>query len=82
MGRKNKGAQVVITRKDKKLGKIRHGIAFAVTGGASGIYTAAKAASNAGYSARTRKLAEQADGNSCDYCDRPGCDGTRHQPWK
>jgi hypothetical protein len=58
MGRKKKGAPVVIARKDKKLNKTGHLIAFALTGGASSVYTATKAATNAGYNARTRKLAE------------------------
>jgi hypothetical protein len=56
MARNRRGAPVVITRKDKRLGKGRHLIAFALTGGASGVYTAAKATTNAGYNARTRAL--------------------------
>lgn len=58
--RKSK-APVVITRKDKRLHKLAHLIGFAATGGASGIYTAGKAATNASYNARTRKLAAQAE---------------------
>jgi hypothetical protein len=56
MGRKKKGAPVVITRKDKRLNKTGHGLAFILTGGMSSVYTATKAATNAGYNARTRKL--------------------------
>lgn len=67
MSKKNKrGAPVVIVRKDKRLGKIRHLTAFALTGGASSVYTAAKAATNAGYNARTRKLADAAEEQSDD----------------
>jgi len=62
VGRKKKGAPVVIVRKDKKLKKTGHLLAFMVTGGASSVYTATKAATNAGYNARTRKLMEQAEG--------------------
>lgn len=52
--------QVVIVRKDKRIRhKFLHAIAFGLTGGASGIVTAAEAASHAGYNARTRKLQEQ-----------------------
>jgi hypothetical protein len=52
--------QVVIVRKDKKIRhKVLHAAAFAVTGGASGIVTAAEAASHAQYNARTRQLQEQ-----------------------
>lgn len=76
MARKNR-AQVVITRKDKKLKKTGHLLAFALTGGTSSVYTAAKAATNAGYNARTRKLAGP---GPCQLCDKPGCDGTRHRP--
>jgi hypothetical protein len=59
MGRKKKGAPVVITRKDKRLNKTGHGLAFLLTGGMSSVYTATKAATNAGYNARTRRLVEQ-----------------------
>ncbi len=59
--RKKKGAPVVIVRKDKKLNKTGHLMAFALTGGVSSVYTATKAATNAGYNARTRKLMEQAE---------------------
>jgi hypothetical protein len=62
MRRKKKGAPVVIVRKDKRLNKLGHLTAFALTGGASGVYSAAKAATNAGYNARTRKLMEAAEG--------------------
>lgn len=57
---KNK-VPVVITRKDKRLNKLGHLLAFAVTGGTSGAYTAAKAGSNAAYNARTRKLQAEAE---------------------
>lgn len=56
--------QVVITRKDKRLNKTAHLAAFVLTGGASGIVTAAKAATNAGYNARTRQLQTEAAGGS------------------
>lgn len=50
--------QVVITRKDKRIRhKWLHAVAFAVTGGASGVVTAAEAANHASYNARTRELA-------------------------
>lgn len=61
MSRKRKGAPVVITRKDKKLNKTGHLLAFALTGGASSVYSATKAATNVGYNARTRKLQEQSE---------------------
>jgi len=51
---------VVITRKDKKLKKTGHLLAFMLTGGASSVVTAGKAASNASYNAQTRKLAATA----------------------
>jgi len=60
MGRK-KNAPVVIIRKDKRLNRGGHLLAFALTGGTSAIYTAAKAATNAGYNARTRQLQAAAD---------------------
>jgi hypothetical protein len=50
---------VVITRKDKRLHKGWHLLAFMLTGGASAPVSAAKAGTNAAYNARTRKLAEQ-----------------------
>jgi hypothetical protein len=59
VGRKNK-TPVVITRKDKKLKKTGHLLAFALTGGASSVYTAGRAAANAGYNARTRQLQSEA----------------------
>lgn len=65
MSRK-KNAPVVITRKDKKLNKTGHLLAFMVTGGTSSVYTAAKAATNAGYNARTRKLQAAADAEDTD----------------
>jgi hypothetical protein len=61
MSRKAKGTPVVITRKDKRLHKGAHLTAFVLTGGASGIVTAAKAGTNASYNARTRKLQGQAE---------------------
>ena len=61
MSRRKKGAPVVITRKDKRLNKTGHLAAFVLTGGTSAVYTAAKAATNAGYNARTRKLVAAAD---------------------
>jgi hypothetical protein len=54
-----RGAQVVITRKDKRLHKGAHLLAFALTGGISGIVTAGKAATNVGYNARTAQLVAQ-----------------------
>jgi hypothetical protein len=57
-----KHPQVVITRKDKRIRhKLLHAVAFAVTGGTSGIVTAAEAANHAGYNARTRKLQAEAE---------------------
>jgi hypothetical protein len=56
-----RGAPVVIMRKDKRIRhKLLHAAAFAATGGASGIVTAAEAANHAGYNARTRKLQAEA----------------------
>jgi len=57
---RKKNAPVVIMRKDKKLFKTGHLAAFMLTGGTSAIYTAAKAATNAGYNARTRQLQAEA----------------------
>jgi hypothetical protein len=57
---KNK-TPVVITRKDKRLKKGLHLLAFTLTGGASAPVTAVKAATNAGYNSRTRKLQAEAD---------------------
>jgi hypothetical protein len=56
-----KNAPVVIVRKDKKLHKGLHLFAFLATGGMSAPVSAAKGATNAGYNARTRKLAAQVD---------------------
>jgi hypothetical protein len=61
MSRRSSGAPVVITRKDKRMSKLGHGLAFALTGGTSMLYTAAKGASNAAYNARTRELQRQAE---------------------
>jgi hypothetical protein len=52
---------VVIVRKDKKQHRILQAIGFAATGGASSVYTAPKAASNAAYNARTRKMQNEAN---------------------
>lgn len=58
-------APVVITRKDKRIRhKLTHLLAFGLTGGASGIVTAAEAANHASYNARTRKLQAEADSAS------------------
>jgi len=55
-------APVVITRKDKRIRhKLTHLFAFALTGGASGLITAAEAANHASYNARTRKLQAEAE---------------------
>ena len=55
--------QVVIVRKDKRIRhKFLHAIAFAFTGGASGIVTAAEAANHASYNARTRELQDEPKG--------------------
>ena len=52
---------VVIMRKDKRIRhKLTHLFAFGLTGGASGIVTAAEAANHASYNARTRKLQREA----------------------
>jgi hypothetical protein len=62
---------VVITRKDKKIRhKAAHAAAFAVTGGLSGIVTAAEAASHASYNARTRQL-QQRSGNGQPAAQQP-----------
>jgi hypothetical protein len=53
--------QVVITRKDKRLRKGWHLLAFMPTGGASAPVTAAKAGTNASYNARTRELQAQSE---------------------
>lgn len=54
--------QVVIVRKDKKVRhKLLHIAAFALTGGASGIVTAAEIANHAAYNAQTRRLQAQAE---------------------
>lgn len=57
--------QVVIVRKDKRIRhKLLHAAAFALTGGTSGLVTAAEAAGHASYNARTRKLQQQAGGSA------------------
>jgi hypothetical protein len=54
--------QVIIIRKDKRVKhKFLHLLAFGLTGGTSGIVTAAKVASDASYNARTRKLQAQSE---------------------
>jgi hypothetical protein len=58
--RARRGAPVVIVRKDKRLNKTGHLLAFMLTGGASAVVTAGKAATNAGYNARTRQLQAEA----------------------
>jgi len=67
---KNK-TPVVITRKDKRLKKGLHLLAFALTGGASVPVTAAKAATNAGYNARTRELQAEAEQGSAPRAQSP-----------
>src|ERR1051326_3103662 len=64
-GRK-KAAPVVITRKDKRLKKGLPLAAFMLTGGASAPVTATKAATNAAYNARTRRLVEQSEQTTAD----------------
>ena len=62
--RKKKGAPVVIVRKDKRINhKLLHAVAFAATGGLSGVATAAEAANHAAYNARTRRLQAEAEGD-------------------
>ena len=57
--------QVVIVRKDKRINhKVLHAAAFAVTGGISGIATAAEVANHAAYNARTRQLQAQSEGHT------------------
>ena len=46
---------VTHTRKVKRSSKLRHGLAFMATGGASAIVTGAKAASDAAYNAETKR---------------------------
>ncbi len=72
-----RNAQVVITRKDKQLRKGWHLLAFMLTGGASAPISAAKAATNAGYNARTRKLAE---GDSQDAPQAAAKTPAKHRP--
>lgn len=52
-------AQVVITRKDKRLKWGWHGLAFVLTGGTSTFVTAGKAVTNASYNRRTQRMATQ-----------------------
>lgn len=55
-------SKVVIVRKDKRIRhKLLHALAFAATGGASGVITAARVASDASYNARTRQLQSQGE---------------------
>jgi len=58
---------VVIYRKSKRLNRPAHIAAFLLTGGMSAPISAAKAATNAGYNARTRELAARAEAE--DYLD-------------
>ncbi len=60
MSKKQRGAPEVIVRKDKRLRKGLHQAAILLTGGTSGVVTAAKAGTNAAPNARTRKLQDQA----------------------
>jgi len=76
MGRKKKGAPVVIVRKDKKMHKLTHLAAFALTGGASSVVTATRAAQIAAYNARTRKLAAEADETGTDEIIAEASDST------
>ena len=52
-------APVVIVRKDKRLHKGVHLAAFLLTGGTSGVVTAARLGTNGAYNARTRRLARR-----------------------
>ena len=71
--------RVVITRKDKRLG-FGHWIAFALTGGASGIYSAGKAVTNAGYNARTRQLQAESDAEEAPSAPEPRPDPASWSP--
>lgn len=57
-------APVVISRKSKRLNRPFHLLAFLLTGGASAPVSAAKAASNAAYNARTRELQRRAEASA------------------
>jgi hypothetical protein len=60
MSRRN--APVVIVRKDKRVKhKLLHAVAFAATGGLSGIGTAVEVANHAAYNARTRELQRRSE---------------------
>jgi hypothetical protein len=52
--------QVVIIRKDKRVHKKLHLLAFMLTGGASAAVTAVSATNAAAYNRRTRKLSDRA----------------------
>jgi hypothetical protein len=55
-----RNAPVVIIRKDKRLHKGGHLLAFMLTGGMSAPISAAKAVTNTRYNARTRELQRRA----------------------
>lgn len=56
--------QITISRKSKRLNRPLHLLAFMLTGGASAPVSAAKAASNAAYNARTRELQRRAEASA------------------
>ena len=56
-----KKGKVVIVRKQKRMNPLVHLTMFAVTGGASSVVSAARAAQVAGYNARTRKMIEESE---------------------
>jgi hypothetical protein len=56
--RSTRSTQVVIVRKDKRLNRPFHLLAFMLTGGMSAPLSATRAATNAGYNARTRHLSD------------------------
>lgn len=58
---KNRGAPVVITRKQKRWNKTGHLLAFALTGGMSAPITAARAAQVAHYNGVTKKLVAESE---------------------
>lgn len=69
--------QVVITRKDKRLKKGWHLLAFMLTGGASAPVSAAKGAGNAAYNARTRELQRRAEASRKTYSTGKAADDPR-----
>lgn len=65
--------QVVIVRKDKRVShKLLHALALGLTGGASGIVTAAEVTSHAGYNRRTRKLQKRSEAAAATPAPAPG----------